>query len=410
MKRSDSPTTSPDLHPSYRPPLRLACALLVLAVLAGAGAGWAGNPVPIGQGVSVRFSQLNYLSDSPGGPPTNYSSVGEADFSFDSTATELLSGVYLNVYTSTDGVNYQWEVQDLYLQVASSDELLTEAPGVHFDLGVADGTPLSSISFQVSLTSAPVGGSPPPPPPPPPPPHQGTALSAPVTAAGTATAKLPLAGQPVYNANVTTQDYHVGGFNGGGSGARPAVGAWGGGGALAARPVAWAGAAYNQIPAINEDLMGCAPGGIARSIRYMLNLRRRGGPNAQTIYQGLYNAMGTGANGTTGANMVNGKANWAAANGLNINTGFVNVGQAMNILAGGGDVEINIAWNGGGHVAMIVQIVAYSNGTYQITYVDDPNQGNGAAENGLHTILVAANGQILGTNAWVAGLLGETMQ
>jgi hypothetical protein len=37
-------------------------------------------------------------------------------------------------------------------------------------------------------------------------------------------------------------------------------------------------------------------------------------------------------------------------------------------------------------------------------------QGDGQADNTVHTILVNGNGQILRTNAWVSGLLGETMQ
>jgi hypothetical protein len=402
--------------------------LLAAAALLGASAGWAGNFVSIGNGISVRFEQLNFLPDSSGGSPIESSSVGQADLSFDSTATQLLGpsgGAYLNLYTSVNGGAYQLEVQDLFVEFDSSAQMLAMVPTVQFDLGVPDGTPISSVNFQASLTSAPLGGGAPqpqpgPPTPTTPSPSPGPAAMAPATGVSGSTGiggigsikqiAVPLAGQPVYTTNVTPLDYVVGGFNGGGSGARPQVGAWGGNGALNARPVAWGGAAYNLIPAINEDLMGCAPAGVARSIAYMTALKGRQGPAAQNIYQGLYGAMGTGANGTTGQNMVNGKANYAANNGLNINTGFVNANQAMNILANGGDVEINIGWQGGGHVAMIVQIVLYANGIYQITYVDDGTQGDGQANNTVHTILVNGNGQILGTNAWVSGLLGETMQ
>jgi hypothetical protein len=401
--------------------------LLVAAALLTAGAGWAGNFVSIGNGISVRFEQLNFLPDSSGGSPIENSSVGQADLAFDSTATELLGpsgGAYLNLYTSVNGGAYQLEVQDLFVEFDSSAQMLAMVPTVQFELGVADGSPISSVTFQASLTPTPQGGGVQPPPPPPPPgspsptmpsPSPGAAAAPATGLSGVGSVTIgkavpPLAGQPVYTTNVTPLNYVVGGFNGGGSGARPQVGVWGGNGALNARPIAWGGAAFNLIPAIDEDLMGCAPAGVARSIAYMTALKGRQGPAAQNIYQGLYNAMGTGANGTTGQNMVNGKANYAANNGLNINTGFVNANQAMNILANGGDVEINIGWQGGGHVAMIVQIVLYSNGIYQITYVDDGTQGDGQANNTVHTILVNANGQILGTNAWVSGLLGETMQ
>ncbi|MDP9122057.1 MAG: hypothetical protein M3O15_11955 [Acidobacteriota bacterium] len=411
-----------------RPISGLAVLMLIVALFAGSGASWAGSPVTVGNGVTVSVSQLNFLADSSAGSPDDNSPVGVASFSFDSTATQLVGpngGAYLNLYTSTDGISYQWEIQNYFVQFDTSAEMLATVPTVQFDLGVPDGTPLSSISFQVSLASTATGSSSPSSPPPPPAnptptqpsPGHFTTATAPL---GTSSATLnpgaidqkqalPLPDQPVYSASVTPQNYRVGGFNGGGSGARPQVGQWGGGANFAPRPVAWGAAAINQIPTVNEDNMGCAPAGIARSIRYMLNLKGAGGPTAQNIYNGLYGAMGTGANGTTGPNMVNGKANWAAANGYRINTGFVNAGQAMNILANGGDVEINISWPGGGHVAMITQIVRYADGSYQVSYIDDPVQGDGQAANQVHSYRVAANGQILGTNAWISGLLGETM-
>jgi len=402
-----------------RRPIGLALCILLLGFLAGAGSGWAGSPVPVGGGASVGFTQLNWLSDDQTAPPVAPNSeVGVATFTFNSSAAALLvgpsAGAYFNVYTSTDGVNFSWQVQNFFVQFSSSADLVSVAPTVQFGLGVPNGTPLSSLTFQVSETSAPVGGAPPPPPPPPPPGPQPGMGAGTAGLTSVAVQKVPLPGQPVYTASVTPADYHAGGFNGGGTGAlgQPAVGPWGNGGAVAARPVAWAavGQALNALPAVSEDWMGCAPGGIARSIRYMLNLAGAGAnPTAQGIYGGLYNAMGTNRNGTTGANMVAGKAAWAAANGYGITTGWVNVGQAMNILFNGGDVEINIAWNGGGHVAMIVQIVQNANGTYQITYIDDPTQGDGIAANQLHTILVLPNGAIAGTNMWIGGFLGETM-
>ena len=194
--------------------------------------------------------------------------------------------------------------------------------------------------------------------------------------------KVPLPGQPVYNTTVTPVDYHTGGYNGGGTGSlgQPAFNAWGNGARPAGRPVAtaWVGGTVNTLPTVSEDWMGCAPAGVGRSIRYMLNNAGAGGPTAQQIYAGLYGAMGTGRNGTAPNNMVNGKANWATANGYGITTGWVNAGQAMNIIANGGDVEIALVWNGGGHVAMIVQIQQNADGSYQIWYIDDPRQGTGS--------------------------------
>lgn len=405
--------------------LRLA-QVLVLFLLCGVTAASAQSQIAIGGGIYVSFSQLTWLSDQSGQPPVAPSShVGVATFSFDSTATQLVgsgNGAFVNLYSSSDGVTYNWEVQNLFFGFDTTDELVNAQPAVQFDLAVPNGTPLSSLSFQVSVTPAPVA-SPSEPTGSPAPTGQtgvtaqsGTA-SPPAAGEGTITkVALPLAGQPVYTAGVAAANYLVGGFNGGGSGALGApagLGAWGGGGQVAARPVAWAWVGQNlaNLPVVNEDVMGCAPGGVARSIRYMLNIRNQGGPNAQTIYGGLYQSMGTNGNGTTGANMVNGKANWAAANGYRINTGWVNAAGAMNTIAAGGDVEINLCWNGGGHVAMIVQIVQYANGWYQITYVDQTPQGQNTNVNNVHTILVSPTGVVAGTGGavGVCGFLGENM-
>jgi hypothetical protein len=132
----------------------------------------------------------------------------------------------------------------------------------------------------------------------------------------------------------------------------------------------------------------------------MLNRRGLGGPTAQNIYAGLYAAMGTGAGGTTGPNMFNGKAAWARANGYRINTQFpVNtLPPVINALNNRGDVELNITWPGGGHVAMVTRIDQLPNGLLQITYIDDVQGGRGGAArpNQTHVIIVNPfNGAIL---------------
>jgi hypothetical protein len=396
---------------------------LILGVLAGAGSAWAGTTVAVGNGVSVSFTQLTWQADDPAAPPTAPNSeVGVATFNFDSSAaTQLVgsgAGAYFNIYTSTDGINFSWQVQNLFIQFVSTSDLTSLAPTVQFGLGVPNGTPLSSITFQISETTGPVSaGSPPPPPSPSPSPTPTTTTkAAAIDSTGSVQkAVLPLPGQPVYTTSVTPVSYHTGGYNGGGTGAlgQPAFNAWGNGARPVGRPIAtaWVGGNVNTLPAISEDWMGCAPAGVARSIRYMLNNAGAGGPTAQQIYGGLYGAMGTGRNGTQPNNMVTGKGNWAAANGYGITTNWVNVGQAMNIIANGGDVEIALIWNGGGHVAMIVQIQQNADGSYQIWYIDDPQQGDGIAANQLHVITVLPNGIVAGTNGQVGvgGLLGETM-
>ena len=75
----------------------------------------------------------------------------------------------------------------------------------------------------------------------------------------------------------------------------------------------------------------------------------------------------------------------------------------------GCDIDVLIAWNGGGgHAAMITSITELANGQYEITYVDDPNQGDGKAENQEHTITVNPDGTFAGGR--VFGFLVECLE
>jgi hypothetical protein len=56
---------------------------------------------------------------------------------------------------------------------------------------------------------------------------------------------------------------------------------------------------------------------------------------------------------------------------------------------------------------MVTSITDNGDGTYTITYVDDPNQGDGQAENEEHTITVNADGSFPGGQ--VDGFLTETL-
>lgn len=186
------------------------------------------------------------------------------------------------------------------------------------------------------------------------------------------------------------------------------------------------GAVLRPVPVVNESPMSCAPSAVARSIRYMLDVRGRGGANAQQIMNGLYGAMGTSAvNGTSLQGILNGKANYSAANGLGIQTAFgVNAATAGATLNNGGDVELNILWPntrngnrgcpGGGHVAMVTSITQLANGNFQITYVDDENQHDGVGTNNNHTLIVRPNGAVISgfpcPGGVVAGLLAENMR
>jgi len=100
--------------------------------------------------------------------------------------------------------------------------------------------------------------------------------------------------------------------------------------------------------------------------------------------------MGTDPDDGTGdSSILAGKNNYAAGKGLDIDSNIQYIPDTPNladrvkdILDAGGDVEALIAWSGGGgHAAMVTGIVCYGNGQFQISYVDDPEQGDGKAEN-----------------------------
>ncbi len=81
---------------------------------------------------------------------------------------------------------------------------------------------------------------------------------------------------------------------------------------------------------------------------------------------------------------------------------------AADAIAAGGDVEIMIAWSGGGgHAAMITSIVKWPDGSATITYVDDPTQGDGVAENQEHVIHVNPDGTFDGGS--IIGFQVETV-
>jgi hypothetical protein len=122
--------------------------------------------------------------------------------------------------------------------------------------------------------------------------------------------------------------------------------------------------------------------------------------------------MGTNTTGwgTWVPDIVEGKQDYVDDNELPIETDLYgwpnNLGTVMNVLNNGGDIEIFISWRGGGgHVAMVVGMVQMADGSYQIYYIDDPEQGDGWAENELHVINVRPNGDF-GTG-WVDGFLVE---
>lgn len=351
-------------------------------------------------GIEVTFQQLNWR-----GPEKTIrfpnSRVGVAELSFDTAAADLLvdRGSFVNLVIQVPGrKGSEWAVQNLYLRYKSERFLLNSSPSVQFALPTANGIRVRRINYLLSVTPQP--------------------LAAPPSGS-------------YKRALVQLSNYRVGGFLKGGSDKSDFP--------LRVRP--WTGlkptkdgddfapdfeiregsVAYgaDELPAINEDVNGCAPAGVARSLDYMLddagiNL----GASSQDIYDDLYDNMGTTTgNGTaTAGDIASGKQDFVDDNDLDVDTeldenGVDAILDAADTLNDGGDVEILITWDGGGgHVGMITSIVDLGNGTYQITYIDDPNQGDGIADNQEHVIVVDGDGDILsGGNGSVHGLLIENL-
>jgi hypothetical protein len=171
------------------------------------------------------------------------------------------------------------------------------------------------------------------------------------------------------------------------------------------------GSVDGDIPSVDEGENECAPGSVARSIQYMAGRNGQPVPSPQDMKDGLADDMNTDPNsGTQIGDILSGKNTYTGDNGLPINSEIqygMPLGDVMDTLNGGGDVEILIGWEGGGgHAAMIISVTQHADGSYTIVYVDDPNQGDGQAENEEHVIHVDPNGNFEGGS--IIGFLIET--
>ena len=171
------------------------------------------------------------------------------------------------------------------------------------------------------------------------------------------------------------------------------------------------GSVNGTIPAIDEGCNECAPGSVARSIQYMAGRNGQSVPSPQDMKDDLADDMQTDPNnGTQIDDILSGKNTYTGDNGLPINSQIqygLPMADVINTLNSGGDVEILIGWDGGGgHAAMIISVTQHADGSYTIVYVDDPNQGDGQAENQPHVIHVDPNGNFPGGH--IIGFLIET--
>ena len=336
----------------------------------------------------VELDQLNWLGDHRE-VLIPCSKVGVFKVRPDPDDVQFLAangGGFVNALVVVEGGgDPQWSIQNLYLSYPNLDYMLASTPEVQFNLGTPDGFCASGARINVVISPTPLLSAPPP-----------EFVSSPV--------------------NIV--DYHVGGRNHGGSGLSNipfTIGPWIGcffPAACLPSAVANTLVPSGDLPAVDEDENGCAPGSVARSIKYMMG---DDADPAQSIYDDLYGLMGTDPDtGTTDENMLDGKVQYTTDNDLPIDSHLVywndiggDLSNVMDVLNHGGDVEILISWNpSGGHAAMVKSIVRRADGSYEITYVDDPTQGDGTAENEEHIITVDRNGNFDGGH--VDGFLVES--
>lgn len=345
---------------------------------------FAAAPASSPPGIAVHFRQLHWLGVDEGEVLVSYSRVGEAELDFGPEAAPMLvgEGAYVNVVTERAG-DRAWSVRNLRLSYPSSGRMLSASPSVQFALGNEPGEPVSSLLYTVTVSSEPL--------------YDALFLV------------------PDQLALVETDEYHAGGYEGGGSslsGIPQLIGDWGGVAAvpgIGEPPPPYEAAngreGGDNLPAVDEGRNGCAPGAIARSLRYLGNVWGDGtGPTANQIYLELYDEMGTTArDGTLDRNIIPGKNRVINNHDWPVDTGYfgfpANEDDVYNYmlglfmaLDGGADVEILIKWYpAGGHAAMVTDVVRVRGG-FQVTFVDDPRQGNGRTENREHVVFVDYEG------------------
>ena len=348
----------------------------------------------------VTFNQIDWL-DNSGGYTLEMSDWGQAKFEFSSADAGMFysyaDGVYgyLNVVTSVSGGGTNnWAVQNSLLCFENADRISDAfAHAYSFDLGITPGTSVTSIDYYFTIESAAFSIAPP-----------GTAITN----------------------SVSAEEWLFGGLEGDdpepfsgntGQAAPPAAQNYAGApaGSVPGESGQTAGNASN-IPPINEDENGCAPGACARSLKYLENTTGIEVPgSAQDVYDTLNGpdyldtSVGPAGTGTKVWRVYYGKTLYAFDNDVPVNTRTTK--DPLEILEGignGADVEIGVYWGKnaagksmGGHCAMVTAATvsrdADGNVTgYEVSIVDDAKQGDGNASNDPHKLSFDKDGNLKG--------------
>jgi hypothetical protein len=167
-----------------------------------------------------------------------------------------------------------------------------------------------------------------------------------------------------------------------------------------------------KIPAVNENDNHCAPGSVTRSLGYLDATNDSFGisQTTQQIVDSLAQSMKTSlTDGTTDANILSGKDEFLRNNGVPVET-FVttDISVVIECLNDGADVEALIDYGKdaqgrkkGGHATMVSEVVASYDAmgnlqNYIVRTVDDPDQGDGMAENSYRDYEANFNNNIAG--------------
>lgn len=354
--------------------------------------------------IQLDFYQVDWMGDTGAGMPTYVSQDsdwGRVEVTLTSAdhgqfVPMILQdgtngwGGYINVVTNSSGLD-DWDIYNLPIFYENPLELDGRLPqGVLFNLGVASGVDVAALDYGFTVNPMPL-------------PTMGPLPTASSLTATVNTFEILNGGDKLYLFGKLME-------SGGMASPQPAADFPGAESGERIANRAAISVPETSVAGVNEDVNGCAPGSVARSIDYMAqanqNVNKPSG--AQTMYGQLRTAMGTTALGTATSGILSGKNTFVQNNGLPIVSAQTqNFKAAMDTLKNNGDVEVGMAWGTGSdgkslgaHRAFVSEIQelqdASGNTTgWVVKTVDDSKQGDGNATNATHTARFDAAGNLI---------------
>ncbi len=348
------------------------------------------------EAVELDFYQLSWLDDS-GGYVSQYSDWGRVEITLTSADAGWFHpmtvggvdgwGGFLNVVTDSSG-SPDWNVGNLPIFFTDLLELDGRLPqGVLFDLGVVPGTQIATLDYLLTVDSTPLAAMP-----------------------GGALQPTPVSDYEILvgGDNLWLRDTFIEG--GGKTAPQQAKNSKSADAGEKIGSVAKISVAEKNVATVNEDNNGCAPGAVARSIKYMADAHSHVNvtDDAQTVYGDLRTTMKTDADGTATPDILSGKNKYVADNKLPItSTQTTNFKKAMETLKNKGDVEVGVHWGKkadgsslGAHRAFVSEIQEIQDAAgittgYVVKIIDDPKQGDGTAANSVTTLKFDAAGNLV---------------